>query len=342
MNRLALKITGFALPWVVLLPLVLLWITNQPIPWLTFLLVAFLGGPVIYVGAYRYLDRRMILAEMTLRQLRNRQFDNLEATRLPEGDELSSLNRQVYRTGQALRKEIEELRKMESYRREFLGNVSHELKTPIFAVQGFAETLLNGAIHDDEVNRKFLEKILHHAHRLSALTNDLGEISRIETGELQMTIAPFNLTELVREVVGSLENKATQQRITLHIRIPQQLPMVLGDRDRIQQVLVNLIDNGIKYNEPEGYVEVSAFVLGARSVKITVIDDGLGIEPEHLPRLTERFYRVDRSRSRAQGGTGLGLAIVKHILEAHGQKLVVESTPHLGSTFSFGLHAAHA
>ena len=304
------------------------------------MLVLLVAGVAVYVGAHRSLHRRMRLADTTLRELGERRFDHLEATRVPPGDELSNLIRQVYRTGQALQEEIERLQQIESYRREFLGNVSHELKTPIFAVQGFAETLLDGALDDASVNKAFLTKILVNAERLSHLTNDLAEISRIETGELRMTMESFDLTALVYDVVESLEVKAAQNRVTLYRRIPEALPMVRADRERIRQVLINLVDNGIKYNREGGYVEVSAYLLPRGTIRVAVVDDGLGIPAEHVPRLTERFYRVDRSRSRARGGTGLGLAIVKHILEAHGRKLSIESLAGLGSTFSFELDAA--
>jgi len=247
------------------------------------------------------------------------------------------LIRQVYRTGRALQEEIDELRKLENYRREYLGNVSHELKTPIFAIQGFAETLLDGAIDDDEVNRRFLERIIRHSQRLTNLTNDLTEISRIESGELKMTMKPWELGLLAGEVIESLDVEAGRNEIQLRKRIPDDLPRVIADRERIRQVLSNLITNGIKYNNAGGFVEIRAIRLPSGLVKTSVIDSGIGIERDQVPRLTERFYRVDKSRSRTKGGTGLGLAIVKHILEAHSQRLTIESLPGEGSTFSFFL-----
>ena len=297
-------------------------------------------GVVVYAAAHRLLARRLRLAHATLRQIRRHQFANLEAAQLPRGDELNALIWQVYRTGQTLEKEIRELKKIENYRREFVSNVSHELKTPIFAVQGFSETLLDGALEDERVRRRFVEKILRNANRLNNLARDLSEIAHIETGMLQMTTAPFDVAQLAREVNESLEPAAAAKGVTLQHQLPADLPPVTGDRERIRQVLTNLVENAIKYNNAGGTVEVVARVLADGRVKTSVVDDGIGVAPEHVARLTERFYRVDQSRSRGQGGTGLGLAIVKHILGAHGSELMVESAPGSGSTFGFVLPAA--
>lgn len=297
-------------------------------------------GAVTYGVVHRLLARRLRLAHATLRQIRRRHFENLEAAHLPRGDELNSLLWQVYRTGQALERDFLALKQAENYRREFLGNVSHELKTPIFSIRGFAETLLDGALEDPAVNRAFVEKILRNATRLGNLANDLAEISRIETGTLKMEMAPFDLRRVVRDVLELLEPVAEDRQITLHHRLPDGLPPVLGDGNRIRQVLMNLVENAIKYNNPGGRVEVVARHLPGDEVKVSVVDNGIGLAAEHLPRLTERFYRVDKSRSRYQGGTGLGLAIVKHILGAHERTLMIESRPGQGSTFGFTLPAA--
>jgi two-component system phosphate regulon sensor histidine kinase PhoR len=225
---------------------------------------------------------------------------------------------------------------MESYRREFIGNVSHELKTPIFSVQGFAETLLDGALNDESVNRTFLKKILHHANRLDNLARDLSTITKIETDELDMSSEAFEVAELFDAAVESVEIRAEEKGISPQQHIAPDLPRVYGDFDRLRRVLVNLVDNAIKYNEEGGTVRLEADLRGDE-VELRVVDDGIGISSDHLPRLTERFYRVDKSRSRNQGGTGLGLAIVKHILGAHDRELHVESTPGEGSTFRFTL-----
>ena len=252
-------------------------------------------------------------------------------------DELGALATQIHRTGLDARAKMQELERIEHYRREFLGNVSHELKTPIFSIRGFAETLLDGALDDEAVRRTFVQRILHNAERIGNLAEDLGEVARIEMGELSMHIRPFSLVEVAREVTESLEPLASSLDVTLRHRVPVELPSIQGDRKRIQQVLSNLIDNAVKYSKAGGHVELGARLLPSGQVKVSVVDDGIGIAPEHMERLTERFFRVDTSRSRSQGGTGLGLAIVKHILGAHDSRLMIESTLGSGSTFGFSL-----
>ena len=306
------------------------------------LLLPLLLGISTYFIAHRLLVSRIRLARTTLKQVRKHQFENLENAHLPKGDELNGLIWQVYRAGLAMEKELQELRKIENYRREYLGNVSHEIKTPIFTIQGFAETLLDGALQDDRVNEKFLTKILVNTKRLRNLANDLVEISRIETGELEMVMAPFNLQQLVKEVKDELEPIAEGKAVKLLHNVPDNLPPILGDKSRINQVLYNLVDNAIKYSNQEGTVEIVARSLPSGDVKVSIADNGIGIPPQHIPRLTERFYRVDKSRSRSQGGTGLGLAIVKHILGAHNSEMVIDSKPGQGSTFGFTLGAAES
>ena len=296
-----------------------------------------------YVVVVRQVAGRLELARRTLRDARKRRFEALAVLPgTPKRDELDALIHQVGRAGRALQQEIERLERAESYRREFLGDVSHELRTPIFAVSGFAETLLDGALDDDRVRRRFVEKIVQNAARLDALTRDLAEISKLEMGRLQVHPAPFDLAELAADVVDALEHVAREQDVALAARVPEGLPPLLGDRERIRQVLTNLVENAVKYNEAGGHVEVAARERETGEVRVAVVDDGIGIPPEALGRLTERFFRVDKSRSRGPGGTGLGLAIVKHLLEAHGQRLDVESRVGYGSTFSFTLPPAPA
>ena len=313
--------------------------------WALALALALVAAGAAYAAATSTVARRLELARATLRQARKRRFDGLAGLRRDQTrDELDELIVQVYRAGRALQQEIERLEKLENYRREFLGNVSHELRTPIFAVSGFAENLLDGAIDDARVRHRFVEKILSNAHRLDTLTRDLSDISRMEMGELRMVLKPFSITDLIVETVESLEGIAAGRQIAIGMQLPPSLPAVLGDRERIGQVLANLIENAVKYNETGGHLEVTARRVqgpsGAPAVRVAVVDDGLGVPAELIPRLTERFFRVDKSRSRQQGGTGLGLAIVKHILEAHGQRLHVDSQLGYGSTFSFLLLVA--
>lgn len=339
MNKLSLKI-ALAVVAFALATVLLGWGFSFRISLIAALVWVLALGVFTYAVVYRLLVPRMELARGVLRQIRQRKFEDLEAAHLPSGDEMNALIWQVYRTGLSVETELSEMRRMESYRREFLGNVSHELKTPIFTIQGFTETLLDGAMKDERVNRAFLEKILRNTNRLRILASDLSEISRLETGEFKLNPEPFNLRQVAREVTESLELTAAGKNITLRLDIAENLPSIVGDRERIRQVLVNLVENAIKYNDPGGWVAVSLTLDSPSEVRIAVSDNGIGIAPQDIPRLTERFYRVDKSRSRDQGGTGLGLAIVKHILSAHNRSLLIESRLGQGSTFAFTMPVA--
>jgi two-component system phosphate regulon sensor histidine kinase PhoR len=232
--------------------------------------------------------------------------------------------------------EIEDLKRLESYRREFLGNVSHELKTPIFNIQGYVSTLLDGGLEDPSINRNYLERTEKSVERMINIVEDLESISKLEAGELIIERYPFDIYELVMEVYYALEMKAKSRNIKLGFRDPYRAIYVNADKDRIRQVITNLVSNSIKYGKEGGRTE-TRFQDMEDNILVEVSDDGIGIMKEHLPRLFERFYRVDKGRSRDQGGTGLGLAIVKHILEAHGHAINVRSSEGLGSTFSFTL-----
>lgn len=235
-----------------------------------------------------------------------------------------------------LKDDIAKLEKLERVRSEFLANVSHELRTPIFSIQGFIETLIDGAIEDPKVNREFLQKAYEHSERLNTLLNDLIEISRIESGEMRMSFRYFNISEFLKNVAEEMRPKAEKKSIKLKAAVDSTEMLVLGDKERLRQVLSNLIDNSIKYTDEGGAIEVGFSVL-PNSVRVYVKDNGSGIGKEHLGRIFERFYRVDKDRSRSVGGTGLGLAIVKHIIEAHNSKIEVTSEPGKGSEFSFVL-----
>jgi two-component system phosphate regulon sensor histidine kinase PhoR len=307
------------------------------------LAVALVSAVVAYRSVHARIAARLELARRALREARKRRFEALAD--LPSGtsrDEIDALILQVYRAGRALQQEIERLENAESFRRDFLGDVSHELRTPIFAVAGFSETLLDGALDDDRVRRRFVEKILANARRLESLTRDLTAIADLETGRMQLHPTAIDLRTLAGETVDALQRMADDRQVSLTISIPDGLPPALADRDRLRQVLSNLVENATKYNQPGGRVEVTARRLPSGELRVSVIDDGIGIPVEDIPRLTERFFRVDKSRSREQGGTGLGLAIVKHILEAHGQRLSVESRPGYGSSFAFSVPATVA
>lgn len=252
-------------------------------------------------------------------------------------DEIGQLSTAINSMAEELSHDIIRLRKLERVRSEFLGNVSHELRTPIFSIQGFLETLLDGAVDDPFVNRDFLAKAHRHAEGLNTLLNDLIEISRIESGEMKMSFRYFGIVDLAEQVVGEMQPDADKKSIALSLEhaVPAS-EKVYGDRDRVKQVMVNLIDNAIKYTDPGGMIRCGITPAGLQ-VQFHVRDTGCGIAEEHLPRIFERFYRVDKNRSRQVGGTGLGLAIVKHIVEAHGGSLHVTSTVGKGSEFTFSL-----
>jgi two-component system, OmpR family, phosphate regulon sensor histidine kinase PhoR len=232
--------------------------------------------------------------------------------------------------------DVTELRRLERVRQDFVANVSHEFKTPLTAIQGFAETLLAGALDDPENNRRFLEIIRNHAMRLARLTNDLLKLARIEAGKMELEFSSVGLLELIEACTETTLLKANRKEITLEITVPPQLPAVRGDAALLRDVLQNLLDNAIQYTPPRGHISVAA-TAGAREAVITVTDTGIGIPLADSERIFERFYRVDAARSREAGGTGLGLSIAKHIVEAHGGKLWVESKVGQGSKFSFSL-----
>lgn len=239
-------------------------------------------------------------------------------------------------------REIKKLKDLEAFRREFLGEVSHELKTPIFAVQGFIHTLMDGAMEDEKVRMKFLKKAMKNADRLSSLVQDLLIITQAESGEMEMKIRKFSIYELVCDVLDSLEHKFTKKKRNISYKINTnglENIQVLADRERIQQVLTNLIDNAIKYGAPKGEVIIS-LEKSNNKLLTSIKDNGPGIDQEHLNKIFRRFYRVDKSRSREKGGTGLGLAICKHLLKMHGEQITVQSKVGEGTTFTFSLKLA--
>jgi two-component system phosphate regulon sensor histidine kinase PhoR len=235
------------------------------------------------------------------------------------------------------KQEIDNLKQLEIYRREFLSNVSHELKTPIFSAQGYIHTLIDGGIDDVDINVLYLNKAAKSIDRLVSMVDDLESISKLEAGELIVEIRTFDLTDLIHDAIDSLEIQSKEKKINLSIVEESKRPIyVNGDRDLVRQVIVNLLVNSIKYGVQGGETIIS-YADGGDKIIVDLADNGIGIEKVHLARLFERFYRVDKSRSREQGGTGLGLAIVKHIIEAHHQYISVQSEIGKGTTFSFSL-----
>ncbi len=236
--------------------------------------------------------------------------------------------------------EIETLRANEIFRKEFLQNLSHELKTPIFAIQGYVDTLLNGALHNETVNEKFLTNASRNVDRLVNLLDDLDEISRLESGQMQLNLRHFIIQDLIKEVFESLLIKAGEKIIKCRIKKGCEFPLTVhADKEKIRQVFINLVDNAIKYGKDNGYIEASFYNVDGINVLTEISDDGYGIAAEHLPRIFERFYRTDLARSRKAGGSGLGLAICKHIIEAHGQTIHVRSKSDVGTSFGFTLPA---
>lgn len=294
---------------------------------------------LVYITVFKLQFRRLEMLNRISRNIARKRFDDYENLDTNGKDELDFLIRQSIRASKTVEREIQRLNRIENYRKEFIGDISHELKTPIFAIQGFIETLLNGAIEDDTVNRQFLKKAMRNVNRLTYLTKDLMEISKLETGELKSEIQDIYLRDVVMDVVDSLQYKAQNEDVEININDFDKNILVNADRNQIKQVLINLIENGIKYNKPGGTVTVGAkpFSRDKHRMLVYVQDTGIGIEQQYIDRVTERFFRVDKSRSREKGGTGLGLAIVKHIMEAHGEEFFMESTPNVGSTFSFTL-----
>jgi two-component system phosphate regulon sensor histidine kinase PhoR len=235
-------------------------------------------------------------------------------------------------------REIELLKQNEVYRREFLQNLSHEVKTPVFAIQGYVETLLQGAMENPEVNKRFLQKASNNVERLVSLIRDIDEISRLEMGELPLNKSNFIIQDLVKEVFENLSYKAEKQHISFSLKKGCEQPVIVhADQEKIRQVLLNLVDNSIKYGKFQGAIVASIYNFDGRSILVEVSDDGMGISEKNLTRIFERFYRTNEGRNRDVTGSGLGLAICKHIIEAHGHSIHVRSKENVGTTIGFTL-----
>lgn len=275
-------------------------------------------------------------------------YQDLLPTGIPLNED--SLQKDVISITQSLQKfakesklEIELLKDKENYRREFIGNLAHELKTPLFTVQGFILTLLDNDVTDRKMVKKYLKKAASGVDRLGFIINDLDLITQFETGVTTLNIEQFNIADLIKDIIEMLEIKAKKSGINLQFNSNQDGPtMVQGDIERLTQVITNLVINSFKYGVENGTTEIEISELNETKILVRVIDNGKGIAEEHLPRLFERFYRVDKTRNRNEGGSGLGLAIVKHIIEAHNEKIFVESTLKVGSEFSFTLSRSKA
>jgi two-component system phosphate regulon sensor histidine kinase PhoR len=259
----------------------------------------------------------------------------------PVTTDMATLTKEVKKFARDKKLEIETLKIREEYRREFLGNVSHELKTPLFTVQGYLLTLLDGAMDDKKIRKKYLERAEKGVERLIYIVKDLDMITKLEVGELNLDVSKFNIVEVIQNVFDLFEMKASNKNITLTFDAKYDKPIwVVADQEKIQQVVTNLIVNSIKYGKKGGTTEVGIEDLVKNKVIVRVTDNGEGIEKQNIPRLFERFFRVDKSGARSEGGSGLGLAIVKHIIEGHEEKIYVESQIGVGSEFSFTLEKA--
>ncbi|HIP35277.1 MAG TPA: sensor histidine kinase [Crocinitomix sp.] len=322
---------------ILFLLLILKYTSAVEITTLYFVLIPLIVG-VIAFFTFSFLIEKFINKKIKLvyRIISSQKLGENKDVKITE-DVLEKLSVDTAHWAMTQKNQIELLKQQNEFRKEFLGNLAHELKTPVFSVQGFILTLLEGGLEDETVNRVFLEKALNGVDRITALLEDLDDISKIEYDNLNLKIKSFDIVDLTQKVFDTVLSKAKRKNITLEFNKLYHPIFVKADKDKIAQVLINLINNAISYS-PEGKTITLRFHnIDKKTILIEVADNGLGIEAKHLPRLFERFYRVDKSRARNVGGSGLGLAIVKHIIEAHNQTINVRSTIGKGSTFSFTL-----
>jgi two-component system phosphate regulon sensor histidine kinase PhoR len=285
-----------------------------------------------------FINRKIKLIYKFIYQTKASKREEFYQSKVLPQKNLDEVGEEVLQWADQRKDEMEILERNEAFRKEFLQNLSHEFKTPAFAIQGYLETLISGAMDNPEVSKKFLNNAYHNTERLINLISDLDEITRLESGKQQMHLQHFVIQDLVTEVFDALMIKTESKNIQCRIKKGCEQPItVYADKEKIRQVITNLVDNAIKYGNQDGHVEASVYKTDNQSVLFEISDDGIGIAEEHLPRIFERFYRTDYGRSRNIGGTGLGLAICKHIIEAHGQIIHVRSTPGVGTTFGFTL-----
>ncbi|MEO6550546.1 MAG: ATP-binding protein [Ferruginibacter sp.] len=313
----------------------------QPAWW-----IAMLSFVVIFSGSYglilfmvqSFVYRKIKLIYKLIYQTKASKREEFYYKNILPQKSIDEVREDVEIWAQQRKAEIEVLKQNEAYRKEFLQNLSHELKTPIFAIQGYVDTLLNGALENPDVNKKFLSSASRNVDRLVNLVDDLDEISKLERGEQLLYKSNFVIQELVKDVFESLSIKADKKLIRLTIKKGCEVPLTVhADIEKIRQVLINLVDNAIKYGKQNGLIEASLYKIDGKRILIEISDDGTGIAEEHLGRIFERFYRTDLARSRKVGGSGLGLAICKHIVEAHQQAIHVRSKIDVGTTFGFTL-----
>ena len=305
---------------------------------LTFVILAIISYALILFFLQQFIYRRIKLIYKFIHQTKASKKEEVYYKYILPKKSIDEVSEDVGKWAVQKSDEIELLKKNEAYRKEFLQNLAHEFKTPIFAIQGYVDTLLDGALDNPAVRVKFLKNASKNIDRLVNLMNDLDEISQLEGGEQVLYKQSFVIQEIIREVYESLSIKLHDNNIRAAIKKGCESPIsVMADKEKIRQVLINLVENSIKYGKQHSTITASIYITDEHHALIEISDDGMGIEAEHLPRIFERFYRTDRGRSRDRRGTGLGLAICKHIIEAHGQTIHVRSTPDVGTTVGFTL-----
>lgn len=298
---------------------------------------------IIFNAVKRFVYRKIKLIYKLISQTKASKKEEFYYKNILPQSSIDEVSEDVEQWAVQHREELEVLRKNEIFRKEFLLNLSHELKTPIFAVQGYVDTLLNGALFNNEVNVKFLENASKNVDRLVNLLADLDEITKLESGELILLKENFVIQDLIKEVFESLSIKTRENHIRCFIKPGCELPLtVYADKEKIRMVLINLVDNALKYGKQNGTIEGSAYKVDGKKILVEITDNGYGIAEEHLSRIFERFYRTDLARTRKAGGSGLGLSIVKHIIEAHGETIHVRSKLDVGTTFGFLMDSARA
>lgn len=341
-NDIALRIS-FLVAILVSFVIIILQVFQSSINWV----IVFGVFPITFIASYfsfriaieKFIYRKIKLIYRTIHKLKLDKEEKIKEFDF-NSDVLSKVKLEVENWEKTTKQEIDRLKGLENYQREFVGNVSHELKTPIFNIQGYLLTLLEGALDDPEINEKYLRKANKSVDRMITLVEDLDEITKLESGTISMNLKKFNIVELIKDVISSAELKAQSKNISIKLINDSLKPInVLADREKISQVLINLIINSLKYGKENGETLIKLYDMHD-NILVEVADNGIGIKEEHLPRLFERFYRTDKGRDRQSGGSGLGLSIVKHIVDAHNQTLNVRSTDGVGSTFSFTLKKA--
>ncbi len=312
-----------------------------PVPLIVFGVSFIIVYAVYHYTLQRFIYRKIKLIYKFIYQTKATKKEEFFYDNILPRKSIEEVSQDVQQWAMRKRNEIDMLQKNEQFRKEFLSNLAHELRTPIFTIQGYVETLLEGALEDPSVNRKFLTNTARSIERLVQLVDDLNQISKLESGQIPIVQETFPIQELIRDVYEELSLHAKEAHPRLVLKKGTESPLqVYADKLKIRQVLVNLIENAMKYGTATGTITAGCYEMDDRHVYVEISDDGPGIAEEHLPRVFERFYRIDRSRNRNIGGTGLGLAIVKHIIEAHGGTVTVRSKPGVGSSFGFTLEKA--